>query len=415
MRNVFKTGVALTLILMLGMMTGCGTTETISVGDIGMDGNVIFKSKAVNDLKNGTAPERYTGGSYEVSDKLDVSMTSFELQIYEDIYKFPMSFDEFMSYGWRLDVTQSFEVKGERTSRVWFKNGNLRLCFYIYNPDVVSRTYDKCYVNGLTTYLEGTKTDHNIFLPGGYRLGEAGKDTFFAGCSEVTQRWDNALGETFAECRQSEKSPNKAMLKFNSENLLEAFEIQCYTLPEGFSRTNVDDSGYAKEYKAPDKLGSDPRDGVFQFGDELYRVPVPLDAFLANDWKIAETESESNFKVSSSDETVPVEKQFDVQLTKRRRQLSLRFANPYESECTAKNCVLNSLPFELNTDIVLSGNIKKGMDKNALVQVLKNNSIDYKEEDKFIKFSGTEELGTKDLSFSISITDDKIDRISVSR
>ena len=420
MKKFIKYIPALTCILLVFALAGCGGETTLSVENITSDGNEVFKSKALNDYKNGIAPERYTGGNYEPSDKLSASMTDFQLQIYDDVYKFPMSFDDFMKYGWRLDATQSFDVKAERMSRVWFKNGELRLCFYVYNPDSVPRTYDACYVNGLTTYIEGTGTDSNIFLPGGYRLGGSDKTVFFDNCAQVTQRWDNTAGEVFAECKKGEKSPDKWMIKFNEQGILDAFELQCYDMPDDFSKTNVDDSGYTMEYKAPEKLGTDPRDGVFQIGSELYRIPVPLSAFLDNQWEMTEMAGESNFKVSSADETVPEEKKFSATLTKRRHTLQLAFKNPYNNACVAKNCVLSSfsgIAGGNQFEVVLSGNIKEGMTKEELIKVLNDNGINFTEETEtstYIKFLGTEEYGTKDVEFWIAVSDGKVSHISLS-
>lgn len=114
--------------------------------------------------------------------KLPSEIDSFAVQIEDNLYQFPLMYQEFIDTGWSIDEKyESLDgtILSYCDESVWFKRGNIRLNVSLYNPDGSVQTYDKCVVAGIAEYeydgkyKGGNERKTEIFIPGGFEIGVA--------------------------------------------------------------------------------------------------------------------------------------------------------------------------------------------------------------------------------------------------
>lgn len=110
-----------------------------------------------------------TAGDVEVivsDDKL-----SLQLQINNDLYNFPMKYEEFIAMGWENEDETAEEVDTETTRIVFMKKDGLRIQVYVRNVDADNtKPVEECLVGGVgisDSDLEAAP-DTKVFLPGGF-------------------------------------------------------------------------------------------------------------------------------------------------------------------------------------------------------------------------------------------------------
>jgi hypothetical protein len=96
------------------------------------------------------APSASTGGKPDFGPLSD-DIYSFQIQIDEDVYQFPMTYDEFTAFGWvsKDDATGMLDANYREVSHV-FEKGDLQCYGEIVNFDVNARPLNECYVGGIS-------------------------------------------------------------------------------------------------------------------------------------------------------------------------------------------------------------------------------------------------------------------------
>lgn len=219
--------------------------------------------------------------------KMDANIDSFQLQIQDQLYKFPMRYSEFVSNGWRIDdryEDPSVKIGSNQDELVWFVNGDYRIICYLYNPDHSEQNYENCLVAGLQVNIETEAEGLDVFLPGGLKLGESKKDQFVASYGEADDSFESPTSSSLTW--GTENIWSNVEVRFNSEGIAIEYIGSNPTTPDDFVYS--DPVILEQEYRVPNALSSDIEDRIVLFAGNLYSLPAPLSAFIENGWETTE-------------------------------------------------------------------------------------------------------------------------------
>lgn len=263
--------------------------------------------------------------------QMDANIDSFQLQIQDHVYIFPMRYSDFVSIGWRIDDRYedlSEKIGSMQDELVWFVNGDYRIICYLFNPDHSEQNYENCLVAGIKVNIQTDAEGLEIFLPGGLRLGESKKNQFVDAYGEADRSYESPTSSTLTW--ETENIWANVRVTFSPEDVAIAYDGRNPTIPNDFVYS--DPVVLEQDYRAPSALSLDIEDRVVLFGGDLYSLPAPLSAFIENGWETTE-----------ANETVAGNNSLSLYLKRNDDEFMATVHNYSDSGCVASAAYIEEL------------------------------------------------------------------------
>lgn len=227
---------------------------------------------------------------YIPSEELLSDIRSFQVQLGENLFRFPVMYTQFVETGWQIhekyeDVNG--QVKSGTHEMVWFTKDGREIICYLFNPDVSIQPYDKCVISGMQVNIQSEAKGETVFIPGGLQLGVATLDDVVAIVGEADDIYTGS-----SRTKLTYKTENvwaTVALLFDAEGVLCEYQAENPVAPDDYELSmpkNLD-----IEYVEPVALSTSIEDRIVLFGGDLYKLPAPLSAFIENGWEIEDAEA----------------------------------------------------------------------------------------------------------------------------
>lgn len=251
------------------------------------------------DASEGDGTEALTEGEGLSEDLFD-----FQIQIEDAVYQFPMSYEEFLSYGWELDANHSdaeMELSPNQYDLVYFQKGGLECMTYVINLGMNSQKVSECLVGGMEiSNFDWEVQPGQIYLAAGIERGVSTQEEIEAAYGTPTSVYN---GDMYTSLTYEKDSYCEVELYVYKESgVLEDIDMRNFVAPEGF------DAGSASEevpeeiasYEAPAQLGDDLFSYNVEFDGTLYQLPCPVSVLVENGWEIDRNNTEESIAAKSS-------------------------------------------------------------------------------------------------------------------
>ena len=307
--------------------------------------------------------------------ELSEDLYDFQIQIGEDVMTFPMSYEEFSTYGWELSdhyTTLEDTLSPSRYGPVNFSKGDDTLSVYMINLAVNDLTLKECLVAGveIDNYY-WNENSPQVKLAKGIERGKATLDDIKAAYGEASDIYE---GDLYTKLTYRKEYYSEIELTvYNESGVLEDIDLQNFVAPEGF------EAGSASEevpediaaYKAPAELGDDLMAYVVEFDGALYQLPCPVSALLENGWSLDE---------DSTEESISAHNTGWVYFVKDGSTFHVLAKNTADYATIPENCWVEELSASDNDKeglLQLAGGIGLGTTEEELLAALDAAGIEY--------------------------------------
>jgi len=390
-----------------------GVHEGIRERIYGEEDFIIFNfAPALDSADEDAAAEAVarTGAKVDFGSLSD-DLYSFQIQVNEDVYQFPMSYADFITFGWQYDgdETKNLSSNTYGSSEV-FKNGKLKCYAGIANFDVNTRPISECHVISIKFDAYMVKeSDVTITLPGGITFGGS-MDEAVALYGTPYYEYDNGTSRRTVTYQLASQQEVKISSEFEKMDIIGDIEVRNIVKPDDFVAGDISDEvpAIVGKYKAPSKLSDNFGDFIVEYGGDLYQLPAPVSVFVSNGWKILEDASQTS--ISGKDSSW-------VTLMKDNQKLKVIAKNYDENAVGIANGFVTDTVSDVNgnkTPILIAKNITVGMSRKDLESALAGVAFETDQSTSF-DYYNIYPTGSKVDSYSISVSkeSDTVSRISV--
>lgn len=307
---------------------------------------------------------------YDASPELSSDIDSFQVQVLDKVFQFPVNYDEFAAAGWKVYEKYNSvdeEIQSGFDSLVWFEKDGMLMNCHVFNPDVSVQTIDGCVISGIAEVDASQNKDKKlcVFIPGGFKVGEASREEVLAAFREPDSIYE---GDTLSIVTfETDNVYATTKLSFDANGILCDISVENPIAPEDYVYSSADTS-YVAEYTVPTSMGSKITDRIVNFDGDLYQLPVTVSALMENGWTTVDAH-----------ETVRGGSIYFIDL--ERNGVSFR-ATVY-NYCDRGVEVMQSYIQELSSYDVngkqfeISGGIHMQMTEDELKAILSNEGIEY--------------------------------------
>lgn len=306
------------------------------------------------------------GGTKPDFGTLSDDVYSFQVEIYGELYQFPMKYTDFINYGWEYNEDDT-EILGSNYMLLGvFSNGKIDCYVDIANFDVNAKPISECYISRISIESVNIRKidDFSLRLPKGLEFGKATlediKEAYGTPSDTYEGEYSTKLTYQYDYYQEVEISVSK------ESGSIGAIKIQNALIPDDFvvSEVKTEVPEIVNNYKTPDTLGDSLETFIVQYGGTLYQLPAPVSIFITNGCKIDE---------SGTDMVISGQSFGYVTLMKDNQELRV-MANNYSEEATSiENCFVTTVKsgdYGNSTDIVIPRNITIGMSELDLEKAL---------------------------------------------
>lgn len=312
------------------------------------------------------APEEATEETEAAPAELTDNLYDFQVKIGEEVYQFPMTFEEFTAKGWALGKNDSPDtmVGSNSYTSATFLMGENSIYADVFNLGINELPLDECLIGGIS--LDGSYgmdiEANTVELAGGIVMGQANVDDIKAAYGEPTDTYE---GDLYTKLGYDQDMYQSAELYvYKDDNTLKEIDIRNFVEPEGFDKGSVstETPEIVAAYTAPSSLGDDFMEPVVEFCGDLYQLPAPVSAFTANGWALKDISDEDY--VSGRDIAF-------IDMTKENQTVHFSVYNHTENAVTVENCFVRELEVGSydpeSITLKLSGDVTLGAAKKDLI------------------------------------------------
>lgn len=297
----------------------------------------------------GEEPEEEADGEEpELSDDL----YSFQVQIEGEVYELPMSYQDFIAAGWKTDADEAEEI--EPNSYIYgieAKTGYLAIDIEVINLGINMAPLSECMVGGIF-FDDGQYEDASyaeIVFPGGLKYGEATREDLEAAYGAP---YDEYEGSDYVDLTYRYDSYQTWDFEIDNESgLVTEFEVENFVADDeanaaAAAEVSSEPTEAVLAYVAPTEMSDDPLDYVFELAGDLYQLPAPVSAFLANGWTLQQEGSKAGSVVMGYDYGYAT-------LMKDGETLSVSINNYDPNAQVVENCFVTDITFYSSDDFGL--------------------------------------------------------------
>ena len=375
------------ILAILVVLSGCGT------GGGGGGGGLV--PKTTGDTPPGTeANASASGETTQAAQLVRKNPTEFSDDLYDYqfkfdgiIYQLPMYYSDFIDLGWKITDKDDENTLVPSDSHVYIYHNFWQLSCSV---DIVNFTYNEaklsdCVVFGIDfdEYSLGN-TDYVVELTKGIKTGVSTLADIEAAYGTPSDIYE---GNTYTQYTYSEDSYKKIILYvYNDSGVLESVEMQNAETPAGFDAGKLSNEvpDCVASYIAPTELGTNLLSYTFVLDGKLYKLPCPVMAFINNGYTVVEDDS---------DEYISADSYADITLRKNNSNVELSVDNPTTNSVKIEHGMVydvqirstqNQSNYSFTDDnATLPLNIKMGMSKSDVIDILNDNSITFEEDNSY--------------------------------
>lgn len=323
---------------------------------------------------------------------------SFQIQVDDEVYQFPMAFTQFTACGWEYDGDENKSLDaGYRTSTDVFAKGKQKCYLRIMNFDINARPLKECHIVGITidrSMVE--KGGSRVLAPGGLEIGTATVEDVKAAHGTPSRENTTSDGSEYITYSKGTYETAEFVVDGKTKTLRE-YKIQNLTKPADFEAGEVDTEvpAIVGRYQAPAAMSDDFADFIVEYGGTLYQLPAPVSVFEADGWKIVEDQSEL---------TVAGRDSGWVTMLKDNQKLRVLAANYSEKATAIQNCFITSVitdDYSNKTSLVIAKGITTDISAEELESKL--SGIDYEKDESSSSY----------INYQVAPKDTKLDRYDI--
>lgn len=311
--------------------------------------------------------------------ELSDDIYDFQIKIGDEIYQFPMSYEEFTAKGWTIAVDTDPEEKlsSNHYDIVTFYRGKDKVSAYVVNFKINETSIKECLVGGISLdgqYYFDLETS-SVELAGGIVAGSASEEDIIAAYGTPSETYE---GELYTKLTyRLEYKQSVELYVFKDENVLKEIELENFVQPEGFDIGTVSTETPERvlAYTAPTELSATVLEPQVKYCGDLYTLPAPVSAFVENGWELLDMTEESYLTGDGG---------AYVYMRRNNQKEGFYIQNYEEVAVTPENGFIEALDVSDYTSdyfsLEVSGNLTLGMNKSAFIAAAEENGYLYDEE-----------------------------------
>ncbi len=344
-----------------------------------------------------------------LSAELSDDIYSFQIQIDDTVYQFPMMYSDFEAMGWEYDGDSSSTLEPyQYTFTETWKKGDIKCYTRFANLAQSVLPYSECMVAGITLEEYYLKDKMTFIMPGGIQYMVSTKEDIEAAYGEPSYLYESDDSDYMT---MQYKYDYHREVEFNlTDGVLKKVDIENLIEFEGMDTSSGEVSDEVPEivskYKAPKEVGDDFSTFNVEYDGALYTLPAPVAEFEANGWKIV---------ADKSDETAAAQSYGWVTLMKNNQSLRVMANNYSDKAATINNCFVTKVEggdYSTNMSITIPRGITRGMEEDKLKELLKD--ADYESEDSTSYTYYEIKSDRVNDEYEIIVRDGKVSKIEVS-
>ena len=300
---------------------------------------------------------------------LSEKWSDFQIQIDDQVYQFPMTYQDFVSYGWTSEDSEFPTLEPSQYDLLYFTKDDVRCMAYVINLAKNNMAADQCLVS--IDSFDWDVSAGNVVLPGGIVRGEASAAAIEEAYGTPSDVYEGDLYkkltyETDSYCRLE-------MSVDNETGVLSDIEVRNFVEPEGFDAGEISEEIPAEvtAYAKPDALGDSLEEFRISLDGAVYEVPVPVSVLIADGWEL---------DTSDSDAEVAAHDIGWVTLRKGGQEIREIAVNYADYATIPENCWFETLSvggYTLEAEGELPCGIKTGMAEADLTAILDQAGVTY--------------------------------------
>lgn len=356
-------------VFMMAMMLAAGTAYA-------QEGGTAQTEEMAVETQTGQVAESAADSSAGSGTGLaDAKWSDYMLQIDDEVYRFPMMYEEFTAYGWVNDDEEIPQLEPNQYDMLYFSKDGVKCTAYVVNLGKNDEQADKCIIGGMSIDdMDWEESDKTVTLPGGITKGQSDAAAIEAAYGQPSDTYE---GSMYKQLTYETDSYSYIELTVGNESgVLEDIQVRNFVEPEGFDAGEISTEVPAAvtSYVKPEELGDNLDDFRISMDGEVYALPVPVSTLIADGWEMDAQETDAEIDAHSFG-----------WVTLRKGGLEIREITVNEEgyATVPENCWLESLTvggYTLELDGALPGGITTGMPESELLALLDGAGVPYESE-----------------------------------
>lgn len=289
--------------------------------------------------------------------ELSDDIYSFEVKIDGELYKFPMSYEDFTAKGWTYKDDETAELAPNTySSTEAFTKGDLKLYASVFNLGLNTVPISQSTIGGISidNFQFQNAPQTTIELPREIAYGTATLEDVTAAYGTPSETYE---GDLYTKLTYEYDSYQDIDLYIDTETkVLNKIDIRNFTADEesrdaDAAQVSDEPTEEVLAYQSPSELGDDLNSFIIDFAGNLYQLPAPVAVFLENGWTLMADDSEAI--VAGKDSGW-------VSLMKDNQKFRTLTKNYNANAATIENCFVTSVEVNVNsTNLPLT--VQKGI------------------------------------------------------
>lgn len=319
---------------------------------------------------------------------LSDNLYDFQMKIGDEVYQFPMYYEDFVARGWTLGKNDdpSMGIGTNSYGSVTFYKGENRVYASALNLGINEIPLDQCLIAGID--LDGSYDfdleNIGVELPGGIVMGTSNADDIQKAYGSPSDTYEGDLYTKYSYEKDIYEEVN--LYVYKDSNTLKKVEMRNFAEPEGYDKGSVSDEipEIVTAYTAPTELGQDILEPQVEYCGDLYTLPAPLSAFIENGWEMQDV----------SDDAYVAGRDLEfIDIMRDNQTVHISVYNFTENATAIENCFVKSLDVATyDGDAItlkLSGDITLGTKKADLIAAAEAKGYLYSEDGDYLNIYKT--------------------------
>ncbi len=296
----------------------------------------------------------------------------YQLQIDDEVYRFPMSYSSFANCGWSCDGMESGTMEPWNYERYLFYRGEECCSAYLLNLSDDTISLDACTIGGMVVEEHDWEdSGSKISLPGDLVRGASTGEDIVAAYGMPDELCEGSLYTIYVYREDSNREVELEV--YNKTGFLENIRIENFTESENIpsEKTEEETPAAVLAYEKPESLSPGMMAYEIELDGSVYALPVPVCALIEDGWEVVEAQSDSE---------IPALYYGWVTLKKGDLCFTQAVRNSEENALGPENCWLESLEISregLEAEGSLPGKVRVGMTEKRFLDLLAENAVVY--------------------------------------
>lgn len=332
-------------------------------------------------LGAGYALAAETDAEEEEERTLSDDIYSFELVLDGEFYQFPMSWADFTALGWEYLGDPGSQMRpNEYSVAERFEKDGLEIYGTLVNLGINTVTYDQCMVGGISLdpYQFEDAPDTEMVFPGGLAYGVATEQDLRDAYGEPSDTYE---GDMYTKLTyEYDYYQDWDFYVYAESGVVDEVEVRNFVVDEEANAAAAalvtdEPTEAVLAYEAPEALGEDPMSFTVEYAGDLYQLPAPVSAFVANGWTV---QDELSAEIVSG---------YDhgwLTMMKDNQQFRCMVMNYDPNAAVVTNCFVTeveSASYGPDLPLALPGGAQSGMSEADLTAWLDGQGLEFEKDD----------------------------------